>query len=521
MRLLLPLFALLLPACPVSTGDDDGDPPTIDHTPPDSAPELADLVLSATITAEGGFTATIFHRLPAATEWSSAPMQDDDGDGLWSGTVPAAGVQFPTLEYYIEADGDGVSADPADAPASPHSVNVTDRPAPDPSPVRAHWNPDLGQVDLSWATPDPLDLLSWTASSSALDGADPAEVCAGSDPISACVLPGDWGAEYALWTVSTDDGDGGAPTVGTAITDNLHLWQASWGKVSTPQDPLPFGTGAGEFNLPNGVLVTADRVFVVEQSNHRVQLFDHQGIYLGRWGASQGNGVAGNGNGEFNSPSDITTDGQGHVLVSDFINGRVQVFQENGTFQRSFGTVGNGDGQLRFPASLAVDGDGMVHVAETTNHRVSIFSIDGTFQSNYTAVAGVAITSDRLRINWVESLGAIVIGHGEQLLVRPGDGSPEWAIDLLDSNSLSSVQGVCETRWGELLVAVDGGQQAGLGGDGHRFLKLDSTGGEIGGFGDFGDDPGFFLGPVDCAPTEDGSIAVVDSRNHRLQFFGP
>ena len=44
------------------------------------------------------------------------------------------------------------------------------------------------------------------------------------------------------------------------------------------------GDGPGEFNLPHGIAIDAQgRVYVVDRSNSRIQVFDLNGKYLDQW----------------------------------------------------------------------------------------------------------------------------------------------------------------------------------------------------------------------------------------------
>ncbi len=61
-------------------------------------------------------------------------------------------------------------------------------------------------------------------------------------------------------------------------------------------------------------------MFVADQFNHRIQVFDRQGEWLGSWGEH------GREPGQFDRPSDITFDDAGLIYVADFGNARVQVF---------------------------------------------------------------------------------------------------------------------------------------------------------------------------------------------------
>ncbi len=61
--------------------------------------------------------------------------------------------------------------------------------------------------------------------------------------------------------------------------------------------PRTAGSGDGELNGPNDVTVdAAGNIYVADGSNHRIQKFNSEGVFLATWGSR------GSGNGEFINP---------------------------------------------------------------------------------------------------------------------------------------------------------------------------------------------------------------------------
>src|SRR5256886_3777758 len=81
-------------------------------------------------------------------------------------------------------------------------------------------------------------------------------------------------------------------------------------------------------------------------------------------------GGKGAGNGQFNSPTGIAVDGNGHIFVADTNNARIEKFAPSGTFLGAMGIKGTGFGQLGAPNGIAVDPAGNIYVADATRHRV-------------------------------------------------------------------------------------------------------------------------------------------------------
>ena len=134
------------------------------------------------------------------------------------------------------------------------------------------------------------------------------------------------------------------------------------------------GGADGQLNGPSGLAFDADDdLYVVDHLNHRVQKFTKEGGLIAGWGGE------GSGQGQFNLPWGVTVDSEGSVYVADWRNDRVQKFSADGAFQASFGRPGTGDGQFSRPASVAVDTDGRIYVADWGNERVQVLGPDGSF----------------------------------------------------------------------------------------------------------------------------------------------
>jgi DNA-binding beta-propeller fold protein YncE len=67
----------------------------------------------------------------------------------------------------------------------------------------------------------------------------------------------------------------------------------------------------------------------------------------------------------------------GEVFVADLGNHRVQVFNRDGEFQRSWGDVGGAPGQLFNPIVLQIGPQGNIWVVDYGNNRVQTFTVTG------------------------------------------------------------------------------------------------------------------------------------------------
>eukprot|EP00058_Branchiostoma_floridae_P002458 XP_002587946.1 hypothetical protein BRAFLDRAFT_87334 [Branchiostoma floridae] len=83
--------------------------------------------------------------------------------------------------------------------------------------------------------------------------------------------------------------------------------------------------------------------------------------------------------GEMKRPRCITVDGEGNILVSDWDNHCVYVYDESGKFLFQFGGWGSGEGQLKWPRGICTDSSGHIIVADFGNKRVQIFTRHGEY----------------------------------------------------------------------------------------------------------------------------------------------
>jgi len=141
---------------------------------------------------------------------------------------------------------------------------------------------------------------------------------------------------------------------------------------------MPFN-GDGQFINPTGIAITNnDILYVGDRDNRRIQYFDSNGNYLGKWGSE------GTGDGQFLQQHGLAVDAQGHVYVTDSELHRVQKFDVNGAFISKWGTQGTGDGQFRYPFSIEVDnGSGHLYIPDAQNNRIQMFDLEGNYVSQW------------------------------------------------------------------------------------------------------------------------------------------
>ena len=130
------------------------------------------------------------------------------------------------------------------------------------------------------------------------------------------------------------------------------------------------GGGDGQFDFPAGLCVgTNGEVFVVDQNNDRVQVFDRAGGFMRAFslGSSRPSGRA----------QAACLDPLGRFYVADAFQGLVKVFDAaSGTALSSLGGFGPLPGQLASPAGLALDPLNRLFVASANHARVELYGVD-------------------------------------------------------------------------------------------------------------------------------------------------
>jgi DNA-binding beta-propeller fold protein YncE len=89
----------------------------------------------------------------------------------------------------------------------------------------------------------------------------------------------------------------------------------------------------------------------------------------------------------FEGPTDVAFDRAGNIFVADGLgNARVAKFTKDGVFVKSWGSRGTGNDQFKTPHSIQVDAAGNVYVADHGNGRIQVFDNDGTYKRSITGI---------------------------------------------------------------------------------------------------------------------------------------
>ncbi len=182
------------------------------------------------------------------------------------------------------------------------------------------------------------------------------------------------------------------------------------------------GNAPAQFNDAWGIAVDeAGNVYVADTFNHRVQKFDPFGNLLRVWGLPGISNAPGEGNTTyFFGPRAIAFDRNGHVLVTDTGNKRVQVFDKDGNFITQFGAPGTAPGEFNEPVGIAVDEAGLIYVADVWNRRVQVFDASYRFVRAWLVPAWEQLDPETLQA--VDHKPYIAVGGGRVFVSSPRTG---------------------------------------------------------------------------------------------------
>lgn len=133
------------------------------------------------------------------------------------------------------------------------------------------------------------------------------------------------------------------------------------------------GSDPGQFLFPT--YVTLDKqgdVYVADTLNSRVQEFDPDGKYIKSYGER------GNSWGMFDKPKGIALDSFGNLYVVDSGWSNVQIFNQKKQILMFFGGRGALPGMLRTPSPIAIDGKNRIYVGDFLNHRIEVYQLTNT-----------------------------------------------------------------------------------------------------------------------------------------------
>jgi DNA-binding beta-propeller fold protein YncE len=309
-----------------------------------------------------------------------------------------------------------------------------------------------------------------------------------------------------------------APTFEDPYAENIFDLQAS---LVIGQE----GVAPGEFFRPRDIALAPDgTIYVADTANHRVQHLNQDGEVLDVWG-SYANRLEGEApGGTFNEPWGIDVAPDGTVYVADTWNHRVQWFTPDGEFLGMFGQEGYGDSAGAFwgPRDVAVDSAGRVYVSDTGNKLIKVFDREGNYLAQF---GGAGYQTGFLD----EPVGLAVSNEGVVYVVDTWNQRIQGFLPIEESGTFAPVAEWPVDGWfGQSLENkpyLDSGANGAVcttDPEAFRVLCFREDGEFLGGWGGiFGTGPDQFDILSGVAVSEDGTVWVADSGNHRIMRFEP
>ena len=170
--------------------------------------------------------------------------------------------------------------------------------------------------------------------------------------------------------------------IGLAMDDNDRLFVSDPGlrhvlifnKDHKPEDMITDG-----MEEPSGLaLDTQNRLlYVSDVSLDQILVYDADTFKLKRKMGTTGHKHELTTPGDFAKPTGVAVDKEGNLYVADTLNDRIEVFDADGGFIRTWGKNGDGPGYFARPKGVTVDSDGHVWVADGMQDRVQVFTNEG------------------------------------------------------------------------------------------------------------------------------------------------
>lgn len=181
-----------------------------------------------------------------------------------------------------------------------------------------------------------------------------------------------------------------------------------------------------------GLTVTDSIIAVCVTSKHCIQTYSHDGeliSVIGKLGHAQF---------EFNTPIGLATTEEGHLIVADSRNNRLQVFTPELKFSHFIGSSNNVPGELRYPADVGVNKTNQIVCLHQGNPSIHVYSFTGMLLSQF----GSTVNSNELHCP--VRLAISQSGH----VVAVDRSKPCLAVYGSDSSIMIRLAGMYNEVWG-------------------------------------------------------------------------
>ena len=261
-----------------------------------------------------------------------------------------------------------------------------------------------------------------------------------------------------------------------------------------------YGNNTTQFNRPYGITVSPNgELFISSSYNNTIRVWDKNGTYLRQFNAGmRAFNLA------FSGAKLVVAGGESH---------RLKIFETNGTLLTTIGTgsASSAPGEFNDPLGVAVDTGGDVHVSCKENDRIQVFDINGTYKRTYGYYGGQTLNLT----------GALATPEGTFIM------SCNINHQVVEIDENASVLRTIAAKGSEdgrvsspYFLSMDSQNRIYVADRvNHRIQVLDRNGSFIRKFGTFGTGDGQFNNPVGTAISQQNELFVTDNENHRVQVF--
>ncbi len=244
-------------------------------------------------------------------------------------------------------------------------------------------------------------------------------------------------------------------------------------------------------------------------------------------------GSPGFGPGELFVPQGITVDSQGNILVSNGrgvnpdgtpnfnIGNKVEKFSPSGQYIGAIGTGGTGPGQFDEPSTLEISPvTGDLYVGDVYNNRMNQFDSQGNFIRSFGNGSFTPLIEGRAFFGpsgvTFDKTGNVYVGdfNGDRIIKYTSDGQQIGVIGGITGSAPGEFQGLAGIRISPVSGNIFVSDQFN-----NRVQVLDPDGKPLLTFGTQGSEPGQFLQPIGIEVDDQENIYVADSINSRVQVF--
>ena len=215
--------------------------------------------------------------------------------------------------------------------------------------------------------------------------------------------------------------------VTSASTHSIHIYDNDSHKK---KEIGKQGKGNLEFDLPNGIAIRGDVLFVADGNNHRVQKLSTEGMFLSTLGTQ------GSGDGKLNCPTGLTIGPDGMLYVSDFFNDRVVVFSEADVFVRNIDVSPT----IRGPWGLSVSSDGNLHVAGYESNNYAVFSSAGKLVRSLEFACSTDVAIDAagyvFAVHYTNEKNSLSVFNAQGLVVHTIKLDHPWGVAIAPDGSV-------------------------------------------------------------------------------------